>query len=134
MDIEPLDFYLFCCFLIRGVWESLRERILQEFGLPKDSGPRGIGRLLLESFSEGISVSSFCAGVRHGGQERYDFLIFISRLRQDFAAPNIPWIRAFDFNRDAIAHVVGGAWVASRQFWGIGVGGHCWRERSTRDA
>ena len=88
--------------------------------------------------SDGLSIGGFRAGVRHGGDERNGFLLFLSRPRHAFAVRNIPRIGAFAFTREPIARGAAGAWVAGRRVRGIGGGGvyrgHCWRRRSGRGA
>ena len=76
---------------------------------------------------DGISIGSFCTGVRHGGINRLSFFLFLSRPRDAPSARYIFWTGVFVLTWDGITSGAVGAWVADFRIRGMGGGGHyCW--------
>ena len=55
----------------------------------KGAVPEGLVDFYQRASGKGLAVGGFRAGVRHGGNKKCDFGIFLSRPQQAFAAPYI---------------------------------------------
>ena len=73
---------------------------------------------------DGISIGSFCMGVRHGGIDRLSFCLFLSRPRDAPSARYIFWTGVFVLTWDGITSGAVGAWVVDFRIRGMGGGGN----------